>query len=150
MLQRYFSDEGPHGERVTPLIVSNTGVGPAKVEAIELLWKGRAPRTPEELIAACCLSGVQAPAAAQVREQLDVSEVQGFMLRAGATLPLYSLAQSPATETVVQRLRATHRDIAMKACYCSVFDERWVSDLRTLHPQRVARCAVPEVPFRAQ
>ncbi|HUJ52846.1 MAG TPA: hypothetical protein VLX08_04785 [Steroidobacteraceae bacterium] len=38
--------------------------------------------------------------------------------------------------------------IVMRACYCSVFDECWLSDLRTLHPPRLKECPVPGVPFR--
>jgi hypothetical protein len=35
----------------------------------------------------------------------------------------------------------------MRVCYCSVFDECWLSDLHTLHPQAVAQCPKPDVMF---
>lgn len=149
LLQRYYSDNGADGERVTSMVVVNGGVGPAKIEAFELFWKGRAMHDARELIEACCLaatpgSGTSAPL------PLEVSSVQNMILRAGDRIRAYQLAQTPPTDALANRLRAAHADITMRACYCSVFDECWVSDLRTLRPERVARCAAPAVPFLSQ
>ena len=45
-------DGGP----ATALIVANGGVGPAKIEAFELFWKGCPMHNAHELIEACCLA----------------------------------------------------------------------------------------------
>src|SRR5262245_13611227 len=34
--------------------VANAGVGPAKIESVELLWKGVAYRSDQDFLAACC------------------------------------------------------------------------------------------------
>jgi len=157
LLQRYWSDAGIDGGPATALIVANGGVGPAKIEAFELFWKGRPMHNPHELIEACCLaveapdstsSGAQ-PAPGRAGWSLEVSSVQGMILRAGATIRAYELLETPATKALVTRLRAI-TDVTLRACYCSVFDECWVSDLRTLQPTRVARCEAPKVPFKSQ
>jgi len=155
LLQRYWSDRGRDGGPATALVVANGGVGPAKIEAFELFWKGRPMHNPSELIEACCLA-VEAPDATSSGTQrgpggavppLGTDSVQGIILRAGTTLRPYEIVESPVTEAVVTRLRATKADVTLRACYCSVFDECWVSDLRTLQPARVRRCEAPKVPF---
>src|SRR4030095_3188782 len=40
--------------RVASLNVINSGVGPAKVESVEVYWRGRPVRTPRDLLRACC------------------------------------------------------------------------------------------------
>ena len=35
----------------------------------------------------------------------------------------------------------------MRVCYCSVFDECWLSDLKTMNPPQVKSCPAPKVPF---
>jgi len=157
LLQRYWSDNGTDGKPATALVVSNGGVGPAKIEAFELFWKGRPMHNPYELIEACCLdapdstsSGAQrgpGGALTPAEAALNVNSIQGMILRAGTTLSAYELPRTPVTEAVATRLRATKPDLSLRACYCSVFDECWVSDLRTLQPARVARCEAPKVPF---
>jgi hypothetical protein len=147
LLQRYWSDVDG-GTGVASLVVANGGVGPAKIEAFELFWKGRAMHDARELIAACCLTA-DASGAAPL-PPLIVDSVQSMLLRPGATLRAYEVQRTSATEAVVTRLRAAQRDITMRGCYCSVFDECWVGDLRSLNPQRVARCPAPAVPFLSQ
>src|ERR1700691_6685808 len=41
LLQRYQSDVNAQGERVFTLDIVNNGVGPAKVESLEVSWKGQ-------------------------------------------------------------------------------------------------------------
>lgn len=149
LLQKYYSDVGRNGERVTALLVANAGVGPAKVETLELWWKGRPLRSARELLEACCREGAQE--SWKVADQaLEMSTVQGWIARPGATIDIYSLPQSAATEPVVKQLRATIGQVKARACYCSVFDECWISDLRSLHPQPVAQCPAVAVPFENQ
>jgi hypothetical protein len=38
-------------------------------------------------------------------------------------------------------------ELRFHACYCSVFDECWVSDLTTVSPQPVEHCAVSSDSF---
>src|SRR5262249_25433681 len=137
LLQKYYSDTGPNGERVTRLLVANNGVGPAKVETLELFWKGRPLRNAHELLEGCC-RGKEEDAWKAANDPLEISTVQGYILRPGSTIDIYSLPQNSATEVVAKALRETLGQVSARACYCSVFDECWISDLRSLHPQPIA------------
>jgi hypothetical protein len=150
MLQRYYSDLGEHGERVFSINVANSGVGPAKVETVEVLWKGTAVRTYKELLERCCGAAASAAASGAMTDPLqdmETSSLQGMVLRAGENRRILSLPRSGASEAVAKAFAEAQRDITMRVCYCSVFDECWSGDLHTLHPASVAQCPAPDVMF---
>jgi hypothetical protein len=45
-------------------------------------------------------------------------------------------------ETLWDKFNTARFELRFRACYCSVFDECWVSDLATVSPQHVDQCAV--------
>lgn len=141
LLQRYHSDGPPQGPRVFSIVVVNNGVGPAKVESVEVSWKGQPVRNPRELEALCCHTG-QAGA-----PPVETSSLMGTVLRAGQSRNILTFPEDGEHEKLTQGLQISLDDITWKACYCSVFDECWVSDLRTMHPPSVRECPVPRVPF---
>jgi hypothetical protein len=57
------------------------------------------------------------------------------------------LVRKPENETVWRRLNIARNELRLRACYCSVFDECWVSSLATTRAERVAACPAPAVPF---
>jgi hypothetical protein len=123
--------------------VGNAGVGPAKIESAELIWKGVAYRTDLDFLEACCDLD---PASATFDSDLLPNEV----LRAGQSIEFLGLAQSayPAAFAALQRAMRS-RDLQLQVCYCSIFDECWKSDLTTLSlkPEPVQACVQPKVPF---
>jgi hypothetical protein len=148
LLQRYNSNLASDGARVSSLNVVNSGVGPAKVETLELLWKGSSMRTAAELLEACCQLKDAASDAKQGRfDGLETSSLQGMVLRAGENRRLIELPHSKSNADAVAAFDRALTDVAMRVCYCSVFDECWQSDLRQLHPEGVKQCAVPKVMF---
>ena len=124
--------------------VFNSGVGPAKIESAELVWKGVAYRGNGEFLEACC--GF-APASGT---PFDSSLVPGFVLRAGAESEFLGFSKSadPAVFAALQKAILSH-DLQLNICYCSIFDECWQSDLTTLNlkPKLVEACTSPAVPF---
>jgi hypothetical protein len=123
--------------------VANTGVGPAKIESAELVWKGVAYRRDEDFLKACC--GYD-PASARPDSDLLPNEV----LRAGEHIRFLEFAQ-PSSPPVFDALKQAilSRDLQLNVCYCSIFDECWKSDLATLSlkPAPVQVCVPPKVPF---
>jgi hypothetical protein len=142
LLQRFQSDEGPQNTRVFSLYVVNNGVGPAKVETVEVSWKGQPVRNARELIKLCCSNG-QSPAEPGV----ETSGLMGSVLRAGELRKVIEFPEDTSHAGLTNRLTVSLHDIEWKACYCSVFDECWVSDLETMHPQSVKDCPPAKVPF---
>jgi hypothetical protein len=144
MLQRYVSTRDPKGgEFALSWWVVNNGVGPAKVEEFEVFYKGQAMRTVRDLLRACCL--LEQDASNDVT--LQTSDIQGNVLRAGEIRTLFMTQPTPAAAAIVRRWEASYHDVTIHACYCSVFDECWVSSLNTLHPKEVKQCPVSATPF---
>ncbi len=123
--------------------VFNSGVGPAKIESAELLWKGVAYRSDQDFLKACCDLD---PASAKFDSDLLPNEV----LRAGVNIVFLGLTQSANPEAFARLQRVMiSRDLQLRVCYCSIFDECWQSDLTTLslEPTPVQACVPPKVPF---
>ena len=126
------------------LNVANFGVGPAKVESLEVFCKGGAVRNARELAELCCLQST-----VPTREQtLETSIVMGTVLRASEVRHIIEIPEDTHNSSLTARLHDALGSIVMRACYCSVFDECWLTDLRTLHPPRVRECPVSAVPSR--
>jgi hypothetical protein len=69
------------------------------------------------------------------------------MLGAQDVRRLLVIQREPQTIGLADRFATAYGRVKMRACYCSVFDECWISDLETLHPQAVKQCVKPDVPF---
>jgi hypothetical protein len=162
-LQFTTSNIADTGGPLITLGVVNTGVGPAKVETFEVFWNGRPVRNDRDLLSACCglkpgtlptfaaAKGTASELAAAMREAsrsglssgvispgvLEAHEAQAFL-----TLPL-----AENTAPLFHVLSSARTKVGLRACYCSVFDECWISNLRTMAPKPTASCPTPKVPF---
>lgn len=125
------------------LHVTNAGVGPAKIEAAELLWRGVAQRTNRDLLKACCDVDL-------VPGQFDSNVFLNFVMPTGQQVEFLGLKQTtnPAAFAALQKAMIS-RDLQLVVCYCSIFDECWKADLTafSLKPAPADRCEQPAVPF---
>lgn len=125
------------------LRVVNAGVGPAKIESAELIWKGTAYRSDEDFLKACC-------GAAGSELKFDSDLLQAEVLRAGSEITFLGFKQptNPSVFALLQQAMIS-RDLQLRICYCSIFDECWSSDLTlfSLKPASVESCDKPRVPF---
>jgi hypothetical protein len=151
------SNATPDGARLIHMDVTNSGVGPAKVESFELFWKGRAWASAEQLVVACCgykpydfAREIGKPA----RTTMLQGGVQGTVIRAGETRNFISLLLAPDNAEVWSRLNQARQDMSYRVCYCSVFDECWIDTFNgilpqvgQLRPQKLKQCAAPKVAF---
>ena len=64
------------------------------------------------------------------------------MLRADDVESFLTRKLAEANADIWNRLDVARVQLKMRACYCSVFDECWVSDLSTVSPQSVGNCPV--------
>jgi hypothetical protein len=124
--------------------VRNDGVGPAKIEAAELTWKGKAYGDPLSFLAACCGLSLNI-------KDISTSLIAGRVLRAGQNITFLEAPKNKMTPETWARLDKARlsRDFSIDICYCSVFDECWTDDIArmTLRPRRVERCEQPPVPY---
>lgn len=141
LLQRFQSDGEAQGPKTFSLDVINFGVGPAKVESVEVFYKGQPVKSPQELEAVCCNRKPGAD------PQVETSGLMGTVLRAGDTRRIITFPEDAAHAELKERLDLSN--LTWRTCYCSVFDECWLSDLRTMHPPRIQECPLPKVPFHS-
>lgn len=123
--------------------VLNGGVGPAKLKSFELFWKGKAYPGAHALLAACC--GYDTSRSPE-ETGLTTGGITGIVIRAGETHTFLTLPRA-GNEAVWRKLDRARREAKFRACYCSVFDECWISSLRDLEPKRVDKCPSVQVPY---
>ena len=145
------SNTGESGP-VIDMAVRNAGVGPAKVESFAILYDGKPVKGWAALIKACCLpDGVAADKPidfpAITDNKMISSKLIQRVLRASDTAPLLHLTKTDANAALWQKLDEARFKIELRACYCSVFDECWVSDLRSTQQRVVKTCPAEAVPY---
>src|SRR3954469_239226 len=96
--------------------VGNAGVGPAKIESAELVWKGVAYRSDQDFLKACC--GFAGSAT-----DFDSDLLPNEVLRAGERIQFLEFTQSvsPTVFTALQQAMVS-RDLQLLVCYCPIFD----------------------------
>jgi len=136
--------ETSNGQTILMSIV-NEGVGPAKIESIEVKWAGRARADAVDFRQACC--GFK-PRTADVQYAL----IAGKVLRAGQSINVLGLPHTAADNSAwnsLQRQRLS-RALSVNVCYCSVFDQCWLSDIArfSLKPREMDHCVAPAIAYR--
>jgi hypothetical protein len=131
LLQYTTGNANDEGQPEISMKIENAGVGPAKVISLEVFHEDQPIRRPDDLIRA-----------------LDPTEPKP-LLSLGVNLPM---VLRPGTDTLIMSMKREGVDalwdklnrerfrLRFRACYCSVFDECWESDLKTVSPQPVSQC----------
>lgn len=132
-------DDGAH--RIS-LTLDNAGVGPAKLQTFEVFWRGKAYGSSARLLKDCCMPP-------DMKElQSETRPVPGVVLRAGESRPFLRIDLKPENKAMwVAFDQVRQRELKYRACYCSVFDECWISGLTALNVRRVQACPKPAVPY---
>jgi hypothetical protein len=143
-LQIYNSAHGREGQPLLSLNVANAGVGPAKIESLEVFWQGKPYGGALDLLKACC--GFESGGGLGPRG-LSTSQVTGTVLRAGDWIALISNVRTPDNSALYDAFNSARNRFTYRVCYCSVFNECWVSDGHDLNPPRVRTCPQPAVPY---
>jgi hypothetical protein len=133
-----------HGDKVLRLIAQNKGIGPAKVQTLEVFYNGRPVPDAHALIRA-----ILGPAADGGRIPFGGGSVVGDVLSSKEVVLLLAVQDKGIAPADLDKLAFEARNIGFRTCYCSVFDECWVSD-RTgplSPPTPVKSCPAPKVPF---
>jgi len=140
------SNEDPEKsvEAIT-LDVRNTGVGPARIETFEVFYKGRPMPNAPALARACCIT--PADIAAHAKISFATSLVMNEVLPARENISFIRMPKTTVAADIWDVLNKERFNISVRACYCSVFDECWISNLQTMRPTVVKACPTPKVPF---
>lgn len=135
-------------DRDLELGFSNGGVGPAKVKFFQVFYHGTAVTTPDDLLRRCCgLSTDPTVARRQVQNAYVTSAADEQVVRPGEELVAFRLRSHVADPSLVSRFDDALKQLTYQACYCSVFDECWVTRLESTSVTPVKVCPAPKVRF---
>ena len=129
-------------ENAIVLGVANEGVGPAKVRWVQVTYDGKPARSTLDLLAQCC--GLTPSGHVDYAFSLLTNTV----VRAGDTVDMITLRREPLNSQIFGPLRRNALRVGFRICYCSVFDECFISDGLTLDTRSVTRCVAPPDAFR--
>ena len=125
--------------------ITNAGVGPAKLELFEVSYANHPVNSVRELLQLCCGLPAGATSSNDDLPGFETGDINDSVIRPGQRLPIM-VALSPAGSLATQ-LRQAGGQIRFRGCYCSVFDECWMSNLVDLHARRVSACPVSDHSF---
>jgi hypothetical protein len=133
------------GQRVIRLTVSNTGLGPARVKTAVMRYRGREVEHWPALLAACCgwSQAINEADKAAGGVSYATSRLERTILRPGEDVDIMEIRRTEANGAAWDRLDQERFKLEFEACYCSVFDECWRSDLQSLEPEPVRSCPLP-------
>ena len=108
------------------LVLTNEGIGPARIETFELWWRGSPMSSPSQLLKACCSPSPYQQSGTIVSLGLASPRI----LRAGEHVDFlavgYAPKFAPKNGDLFDRFERERDYIKTRVCYCSVFDECWI------------------------
>ena len=138
------SNTDENGGPLLSFTMQNKGVGPAKIQSLEVFYKGKPTPNPRTLIHA--ILGTSATGV--VVHYID-SSVVGNVLSSKETVTFLSLKDKTIKPEYLKQLSEANKYIGFKTCYCSVFDECWTLTIvdSLAPPQPIKTCPIPKTPF---
>ena len=150
LLQADTSNLPEGGRPVIHFSLMNGGVGPAKLKSLEVSWRGKVFAGAVPLLEACCgYKPSSGPADLRIagRTPIMTGGVHNVVILAGEKRNFLTMALGSDNVDVWRKLDIARRELRFRACYCSVFDECWNSNLMDLEPRRVEACPAVSVPY---
>lgn len=127
------------GADVISLAIGNSGIGPARLRTVQVLYLDQAAKDSEALLKSCC------ELAKGTKLTTITSSTRARVVKPGEDVEFLRLARTDNDDALWQRFNKARFDIRVKACYCSVLDDCWMLDSTAIEPRAVATCpAVPD------
>jgi hypothetical protein len=137
-----------NGGRDVAIGVVNGGVGPAKLKTLEVFFDGKPVTSPLDLLRKCCgLEQNEQAARRQLPKGFEMSIADETVLRPGDQNVILAVHRVDGANEIADRFAGSLLKVGFRACYCSVLDECWISDLKSTRTKPVESCAAPAVPF---
>ena len=128
------SNGDKEGNQNIALTLTNNGVGPAILGPIEIRYEGKPVNTPIDLLRTCC---TQTETEALT---FSTSPSTGIAARPGETIEFVSFPRTPASEQVWQTFNKERWKLKVRACYCSIFNDCWITEGMQGLPKAVNKC----------
>ena len=117
--------------------LANRGVGPARIARVEILFKGERMSNENALLLACCVGdGTQEERSVTLTRltgRTFTSTLDGVALTPGQERILFQFdrpVEDSLALAVWDRLNKVRDELDLTVCYCSVFDDCWITRAR--------------------
>lgn len=137
-----FSNTGPDGAPLVTLGLTNSGVGPARIQSFRVTYDGRPMRSADDLGRACCRVDTLPAGAVQGRSSYVVGRVASVGEHFDFLTARFDAAHRGSHATLSDAL--SRGRVGVRVCYCSVLDDCWVSTGAEREPEPVASCAAEQ------
>lgn len=128
-------------QSTTRISLVNAGIGPAKLETFEVLYQGQPIGDFYTLMQRCCgLATTPDGRRVQFPAGLSLAYRAKQVIRPGESQLVMEVPASPDQHDVSERFLKESKSITYRACYCSVFNQCWISNLAGLQPAPAATC----------
>lgn len=122
--------------------IANKGVGPARIESLEVTYDGAPMHNPRALLNSL-LGRVTVPS----HPLIILSSVVHNVLAAKEHITFFDVKPGELSAEDYAAIDAGLKKLEFAACYCSVFDECWMTDSRKTQPAKVRQCPASRNPF---
>ena len=117
--------------------LANRGVGPARIARVEILFNGKRMGNENVLLLACCVGGGTQEERSVTLKRLTgrtfTSTLDGVALTPGQERILFQFDR-PVDDSLAlavwDRLNEIRDELELTVCYCSVFDDCWITRAR--------------------
>jgi len=116
------------------LEIANDGVGPARIETVEISYHGQPLADAAALLKACCIPQPDRHVTKRV------SSVNPLVLPAHDSVRFVALAKSDELADVWDSFNRERFNLQARVCYCSVLDDCWVLKAGQAEPDKVKAC----------
>jgi hypothetical protein len=134
------SNQSAEGSPLIRLSLTNKGVGPATIKGMEIRYRDRAYTGFRDILGACCSHAPQ-------QLSLGMASIVGEVLRPGDDLMFAQIDPSKVPADVWTRFDKERLNLKVRVCYCSVFDDCWISNGSDSKTQVVKECPVDWTQF---
>jgi len=138
------SNTDESGAPLLILTMQNKGVGPAKIQSLEVFYDGKAMAGSEALIHA-----MLGPAYNGLPVYHVASSIVGGVLSAKESVDFLQVKGKLVPRAILEQLAAKTDGLGYRVCYCSVFDECWMFDRSGAQssPKPIKTCPRPATPY---
>ena len=117
----------------------NVGVGPARIESLQLSYKGQLLADYNEFVAACC----KAEAAPLKNWRSRTADINPAVIPAHDEIRFFAVDKSDQNTAFWDKLNLQRYNLVARVCYCSVLDDCWLLDSSKSTPDKVRQCPAP-------
>lgn len=141
-VQVIYSTLNPDGTPHIHLDIANKGVGPARIESLEVTYNGKPVSDPRAMV-----NAMLGRTTAHPHPRIQTSTITHSVMAAREMATFVDFKPEEFGLEDYNALRLGVQQLDFRTCYCSVFDECWMADASKPRPERIKECPVAASAF---